>query len=55
MLETDDLKAQAAKCRRLANGLTNRDDIDTLEQLAAELEARAKAERRSEPPRLYAA
>jgi hypothetical protein len=53
MFEGDKLKAQAAKCRRLANGLTNPSDIRALEELAAELDAKASAERRSEPPRLH--
>ncbi len=40
------LLAQAARCRRLATGLTNRDDILTLERLAAELEEKARAAER---------
>jgi hypothetical protein len=42
MVEIEQLRAQARKCRRLALGLTNRDDIRTLETLAAELEERAR-------------
>jgi hypothetical protein len=38
----------------LASGLSNREDIRTLEELAAELETRAKAGRRSAPPRMHA-
>ena len=36
-------RAQAAKCRLLAGGLTNRDDIRKLEELAREYEERAVA------------
>lgn len=41
MKEIEQLKAQADRCRRLALGLSNRDDVHKLERLAAELEARA--------------
>ena len=43
MRKTEQLKAQAAKCRRLALGLSNRDDVRTLEALAIELEERARS------------
>jgi hypothetical protein len=42
-MQAHHLLAQAAKCRALAMGLSNRDDIRTLEALAAELEAKARA------------
>ncbi len=43
MAEVDQLQAQARKCRMLASGLSNRDDIRKLEELAGEFEARARA------------
>ena len=43
MAELDDLTAQARRCRALASGLSNRDDIRKLEELAREFEARARA------------
>jgi hypothetical protein len=43
MTQAHRLIDQARKCRRLAFGLTNRDDIRTLEALAAELEEKARA------------
>jgi hypothetical protein len=42
MVELDQLLAQARKCRTLAGGLSNRDDIRALEELARELEERAR-------------
>lgn len=42
MTRLDRLRTQARKCRMLANGLSNADDIRTLEQLACELEAEAR-------------
>jgi hypothetical protein len=42
MVEIEQLRAQAHRCRRLALGLTNRDDIRTLEMLACELEDRVR-------------
>lgn len=42
MVELDRLDAQARKCRMLAGGLTNRDDIRALEELARELDERAR-------------
>lgn len=42
MVEIEQLKAQARKCRRLALGLSNREDVRTLEKLAAELEDQAR-------------
>ena len=42
MVEVDRLDAQARKCRTLAGGLTNRDDIRALEELAREFEDRAR-------------
>lgn len=46
------LLVQAAKCRMLATGLSNRDDIRTLEQLAAELEAKARAAEQAGRPQV---
>lgn len=43
MKTIEQLNAQAAKCRMLALGLSNRDDVRTLEALAAELEERARS------------
>lgn len=43
MKNSEQLTAQAAKARRLALGLSNRDDVRTLEALANELEERARA------------
>lgn len=42
MSETDRLEAQARRCRRLAGGLSNRDDVRALEDLAREFESRAE-------------
>ena len=42
MAELDELHAQARRCRMLAGGLSNRDDIRALEELARELEERAQ-------------
>lgn len=42
MIDIEHLQAQARKCRRLAGGLSNRDDVRHLEMLAAEFEARAQ-------------
>ena len=42
MTGLDRLRAQARKCRALASGLTNRDDVRTLEDLASELEAQVR-------------
>lgn len=50
MIEVDRLDAQARKCRMLAGGLTNRDDIRALEELARELEDRARRLRRGAAP-----
>ncbi|HEU4969570.1 hypothetical protein [Sphingomonas sp.] len=51
MIEATQLHAQAQKCRMLAGGLTNRDDIRALEDLARELEERAqRLQRASLPP-----
>jgi hypothetical protein len=47
MVEPDQLQAQAQKCRMLAGGLSNRDDIRALEELARELEERAQRLRRA--------
>jgi hypothetical protein len=47
MIEFDQLQRQARKCRTLASGLTNPADIRALEDLARELEERA---RRLQPP-----
>lgn len=47
MVEYQQLRERAQKCRMLASGLSSRRDIDTLHQLAAEYEAEAaRAERR---------
>ena len=43
MAEIEQLKAQAQRCRTLAGGLSNQQDVRTLEALASELEARARA------------
>ena len=51
MIELDRLEAQARKCRMLAGGLTNRDDIRALEELARELEERARRLRQGSVPR----
>lgn len=51
MVELDRLEAQARKCRMLAGGLTNRDDIRALEDLARELEERARRLRQDSVPR----
>jgi hypothetical protein len=51
MVELDRLEAQARKCRMLAGGLTNRDDIRALEELARELEERARRLRQGVAPR----
>lgn len=50
MIEPDKLHAQAEKCRMLAGGLSNRDDIRALEDLARELEERARRLRRRPAP-----
>ncbi len=42
-MEADQLLEQARRCRKLASGLSNREDIRTLEKLASELESRARA------------
>ena len=42
MIELDQLLAQARKCRTLAGGLSNRDDVRVLEDLAREFEERAR-------------
>jgi hypothetical protein len=42
MVEPNDLHAQAEKCRTLAGGRSNRDDIVALEELARELDERAQ-------------
>jgi hypothetical protein len=49
MVEPDQLQAQAQKCRMLAGGLSNRDDVRALEDLARELEERAQRLRRAAP------
>ena len=43
MVDPDHLHAQARKCRMLASGLSNRDDVRALEELAREYEERARA------------
>jgi hypothetical protein len=50
MAELDQLQAQARKCRVLASGLSNDDDIRALEELARELEAKARLIRHMQPP-----
>ena len=55
MTESDYLKVQARKCRTLASGLSNRDDVRKLEDLALELEHRARGIDFSEIGRLRAA
>lgn len=47
MAEIEALRHQARKCRVLAGGLSNRDDIRKLEELAHEFEARARAVERA--------
>jgi hypothetical protein len=42
MFEFEYLTAQARKCRTLAGGLSNREDVRKLEELARELEERAR-------------
>jgi len=42
MAELDRLHAQARRCRALAAGLSNHEDVRILELLAAEYEARAR-------------
>lgn len=42
MFEFEYLTAQARKCRTLASGLSNREDVRKLEELARELEERAR-------------
>jgi hypothetical protein len=51
MTETDRLDDQARRCRRLAGGLSNRDDVRALEELASEFERRAERLRLSLPLR----
>ena len=56
MAEFEYLTTQARKCRILAGGLSNREDVRKLEDLALEFEARARAARpRSAPPEQGAA
>jgi hypothetical protein len=50
MAEPDRLHAQAEKCRMLAGGLSNSDDIRALEELARELDERARRLRRRPAP-----
>ena len=45
MAEFEYLTIQARKCRTLAGGLTNREDVRKLEDLAREFEERARAAR----------
>jgi hypothetical protein len=54
MIDRTHLHAQARRCRMLASGLSNRDDIRTLEELAIEFEARARAIERTAPDRRLA-
>lgn len=42
MAEFDQLQHQARKCRVLAGGLSNSDDVRKLEEFARELEAKAR-------------
>ena len=50
MAEFEYLTRQARKCRTLAGGLSNRDDVRKLEELAREFEERARrAERTARP------
>ena len=42
MAEFEYLTLQARKCRTLAGGLSNRDDVRKLEELAREFEERAR-------------
>ncbi|MBS0502521.1 MAG: hypothetical protein JSS55_01720 [Proteobacteria bacterium] len=56
MAEFEYLQYQARKCRTLASGLSNREDIRKLEELARELEAKARiAEKAAAPPGTTAA
>jgi hypothetical protein len=50
MVEADRLDAQARKCRMLAGGLSNHDDVHALEELARELEDRARRLRHRPAP-----
>ena len=50
MSRLEHLQAQARKCRTLASGLTNREDVRMLEQLAREYEAEARS-MMQRPPR----
>jgi hypothetical protein len=43
MAEFEYFQHQARKCRVLASGLSNREDVRKLEELARELEAKARA------------
>ena len=42
MFEFDQLQREARKCRMLAGGLSNADDIRALEEMAREYEERAR-------------
>lgn len=50
MAEFEYLQDQARKCRTLANGLTNSDDVRKLEELARELESKARMAKRAANP-----
>ena len=50
MAEFEYLQCQARKCRTLASGLTNRDDVRKLEELARELESKARLAKMAATP-----
>ena len=41
--QADDLKAQARRCRRLAESVTDRQTVDTLTRMASDYDAKARA------------
>lgn len=55
MAEFEYLQYQARKCRTLASGLSNREDIRKLEELARELEAKARIAEKAAIPKGTAA